>query len=91
MLRSEDQFYIWQSILRGAGVITGCRRCQDVCPVGADYEGLRDALDEIAEATPEKQARLDAMTADEAAGRMPQAYREAARWIGPRGGDGDGA
>ena len=48
MLRSEDSFNLWQSILRGAGVITGCRRCADVCPVGADYEPmLKDALDAI--------------------------------------------
>ena len=33
MVRSEDSFNLWQSILRGAGVITGCRRCADVCPV----------------------------------------------------------
>ena len=26
----------------------GCRRCQDVCPVGADYEKmLKDALDAV--------------------------------------------
>ena len=47
LLRSERSFYLWQSILRGAGVVTGCRRCQDVCPVGADYAGLVDALEEI--------------------------------------------
>jgi ferredoxin len=53
MLRSEDSFNLWQSILRGAGVITGCRRCADVCPVGADYEPmLKDALERIAESTP---------------------------------------
>ena len=38
LVRSEDSFNLWQSILRGAGVITGCRRCADVCPVGADYD-----------------------------------------------------
>ena len=58
LLRSEDSFNLWQSILRGAGVITGCRRCADVCPVGADYEAmLRDALDAIPENTPAKEAR----------------------------------
>jgi epoxyqueuosine reductase QueG len=55
MLRSEASFDLWQSILRGAGVITGCRRCADVCPVGADYEPmLKDALEAIPEATREK-------------------------------------
>lgn len=82
MLRSEDSFNLWQSILRGAGVITGCRRCADVCPVGADYEAmLKDALDAIPEHTPAKQARLDAMVEAESDG-MPEAYDAQARWIG---------
>jgi epoxyqueuosine reductase len=83
MLRSEDSFNLWQSILRGAGVITGCRRCADVCPVGADYETmLKDALDAIPEHTPDKQARLDAMVQAEAAGALPETYDAQARWIG---------
>ena len=62
LLRSEDSFNLWQSILRGAGVVTGCRRCADVCPVGEDYEKmLADALDEIPENTPAKEARLAQM------------------------------
>jgi ferredoxin len=82
MLRSEDSFNLWQSILRGAGVITGCRRCADVCPVGADYEAmLKDALDAIPENTPQKEARLAAMVAEEAAGPVP-AYQQQIRWIG---------
>ncbi len=83
LLRSEDSFNLWQSILRGAGVVTGCRRCQDVCPVGADYEAmLKDALDVIPEDTPEKQARLDAMTEAEAGGALPLGYEAQRRWIG---------
>jgi epoxyqueuosine reductase QueG len=79
MLRSEDSFNLWQSILRGAGVITGCRRCADVCPVGADYEAmLKDALDAIPENTPEKEARLAAMAAAEPS----PAYERQIRWIG---------
>jgi ferredoxin len=63
LLRSETSFNLWQSILRGSGVITGCRRCADVCPVGADYEQmLADAHQEIPETTPEKEARLAKMT-----------------------------
>jgi len=63
LLKSEDSFYLWQSILRGAGVVTGCRRCADVCPVGADYAAmLGDALEEIPENTPAKEKRLAAMT-----------------------------
>ena len=62
LLRSEDSFNLWQSILRGAGVVTGCRRCADVCPVGADYEQmLADAHEEIPENTPQKEQRLAAM------------------------------
>jgi epoxyqueuosine reductase QueG len=81
MLRSEASFNLWQSILRGAGVITGCRRCADVCPVGADYEAmLKDALDEIPENTREKEARLAAMIATEPS---PE-YQRQIRWIGRR-------
>jgi ferredoxin len=61
MLRSETSFNLWQSILRGAGVITGCRRCADVCPVGEDYKRLEDALAEIPEDTDAKRAKLAAM------------------------------
>jgi epoxyqueuosine reductase QueG len=83
MLRSEDSFNLWQSILRGAGAVTGCRRCQDVCPVGADYDAmLKDALDDIPERTAAKQERLDAMVKSEAAGTLPTAYQSQARWIG---------
>lgn len=79
---SEDSFNLWQSILRGAGVITGCRRCQDVCPVGADYAMLQDALDEIPETTPAKELRLVDMVRAEAAGTLPEAHAAQRRWIG---------
>jgi epoxyqueuosine reductase len=82
MLRSKEQFSLWQSILRGSGVVTGCRRCQDVCPVGDDYVALADALDEIPESTPEKQERLNVMAAEEAAGVRPAGYERQQRWIG---------
>ena len=86
MIRSEDSFNLWQSILRGAGVITGCRRCQDVCPVGEDYAAmLHDALDEIAEANADKSARLAAMATREAEGELPDSYDDQARWIGALG------
>ena len=82
LLRTEDSFNLWQSILRGAGVITGCRRCADVCPVGADYEAmLKDALDVIPENTPQKEARLAAMVAADGAAPSP-AYLRQIRWIG---------
>ena len=89
MLRSEDQFYLWQSILRGAGVVTGCRRCQDVCPVGDDYPALADALDAIPEDNDDKRARLAAMRADEAKGGLPASYLAARRWIGALAGPED--
>jgi len=79
LLRSEATFNLWQSILRGSGVITGCRRCADVCPVGADYESmLADAMDEIPENTPQKEQRLVFMQQDPASG----AYAPQQRWIG---------
>ena len=81
MLRSEDSFNLWQSILRGAGVITGCRRCADVCPVGADYEPmLKDALDAIPENTAQKEARLAQMVASEPS----PPYQRQIHWIGRR-------
>jgi epoxyqueuosine reductase QueG len=82
MLRSKDHFYLWQSILRGAGVVTGCRRCQDVCPVGADYAALADALETIPEATPGKEQRLEAMRISAAQGEVPAGHSAQARWFG---------
>ncbi len=79
MIRSEDSFNLWQSILRGAGAVTGCRRCQDVCPVGDDYETLlKDALDEVPEDTPEKRFRLTDMLKNLTGGN----YQNQQRWIG---------
>jgi epoxyqueuosine reductase len=75
LLRSETSFNLWQSILRGSGVITGCRRCADVCPIGKDYEQmLADAHQEIPENTPQKEKRLAAMT-----GKVPEKQK---RFIG---------
>jgi ferredoxin len=83
LLRSETFFNLWQSILRGSGVVTGCRRCADVCPVGEDYAGmLKDVLTDIAEDTPAKQARLAEMLVREEQGEPPEAYARQRRWIG---------
>jgi epoxyqueuosine reductase len=83
LVRSEDSFNLWQSILRGAGVITGCRKCADVCPVGADYPAmLADALDALPESTAAKENRAARMEQDERAGRMGEAYAAQRRWIG---------
>jgi len=83
LLVSEDSFNLWQSILRGAGVITGCRRCQDVCPVGNDYiELIGDALEKIPEDNQEKQERLAKMVEEEEANKMPTDFNIQERWIG---------
>ena len=83
LVRSEDSFNLWQSILRGAGVITGCRKCADVCPVGADYQAmLADALDAIPESTSAKENRAMRMEQDERSGRMGEGYEAQSRWIG---------
>jgi epoxyqueuosine reductase len=81
LLKSETSFNLWQSILRGSGVVTGCRRCADVCPVGADYEAmLADALNDIPENTPEKEARLAAMQRETHG--EPAQYRKQKHFIG---------
>lgn len=83
LLRSETSFNLWQSILRGSGAITGCRRCADVCPVGADYpQMLADALDVIPESTPEKRSQAAAFATSEAAGNRGPNYAAQRRWIG---------
>ena len=83
LLRSETTFNLWQSILRGAGAITGCRRCADVCPVGADYaDMLMDALEAMPEDTEAKRLRLVDMVTAEAEGRLPDDYVDQQRWIG---------
>jgi len=92
LLRSETTFNLWQSILRGSGAITGCRRCADVCPIGEDYAPmLKDALDAIPESNPDKEARLAAMQAAEAAASPISTtasgaggYAAQKRWIGER-------
>ena len=83
LLRSEDSFNLWQSILRGSGVVTGCRRCQDVCPVGADYAAyLEDALHAIPETNRAKEERLNTMRQAESDDALPSAYAQQRRWIG---------
>lgn len=86
MLKSKESFMAWQSILRGVGVYSGCTRCVDVCPVGRDWEMLRDAQEAIAERTPEKEARLAEMAARAERGDRGPHFAHSARWIkGPSG------
>ncbi|MBI1733389.1 MAG: hypothetical protein HYR49_11575 [Gammaproteobacteria bacterium] len=83
LIKSENTFYLWQSILRGAGAINGCRNCQDVCPVGQDYAAhLEAALQEIPDDSPAKQEALREMVAQEADGMLPASYTGQQRWIG---------
>src|SRR5262249_45804565 len=83
LLRSEASFNLWQSILRGSGAITGCRRCADVCPVGADYpEMLAAAVDDMPEDNDVKRLRLADMVRAEAEVRLPNDYLTQQRWIG---------
>jgi len=81
-VQSMDTFMIWQSMLRGVGVYTGCTRCADVCPVGADYDAhLRQVQDAIPEATAAKRERLAGLGRPEARPASP-GLRAHARWIG---------
>lgn len=83
MLRTMESSEIFQAMLRGSGIVSGCRNCADVCPVGEDYETLlKPWVDDISEATPEKQARLDAMVKIESDGGMPEEFNSQRRWIG---------
>jgi epoxyqueuosine reductase QueG len=83
LLRTETMFNLWQSILRGSGVITGCRRCADVCPVGEDYpEMLAEALETMPEDSDAKRLRLSDMISAEEAGVLPDSYFGQQRWIG---------
>jgi len=85
LVKSKETFHIWMSILRGAGVTTGCRRCQDVCPVGEDYDALhRDALDNIPEENPDKKTRISQMIEVEKTGVMTEQYLANKHWIGNR-------
>ena len=81
LLKSKESFMVWQSILRGVGVYSGCTRCVDVCPVGNDYAHLRDAQEPIPERTPEKEARLADMARRGAQGDRGEFWERSARWI----------
>ncbi len=81
-VQSMDTFMVWQSMLRGVGVYTGCTRCYDVCPVGGDYEAhLADVQATIPEATPEKERRLRDLQSHPARAAA-EGLRAHARWIG---------
>jgi len=81
LLKSKESFMVWQSILRGVGVYSGCTRCVDVCPVGKDYEEIRDIQEEIPERTPEKETRLAELARRAEAGDRGPHWAHSARWI----------
>jgi ferredoxin len=82
-LRGMESSEIFQAMLRGSGIISGCRRCADVCPVGEDYEtALKKWVDEIHEETPRKLGRLAAMMISEQGGNLPDSYHNKKRWVG---------
>lgn len=76
----ETMFNFWQSILREAGVITGCDRCANVCPVGADLESmLRGALEHMPEDSKIKQHRLALMRAAKETRQLPAEFQQQER------------
>ncbi|MGH7818855.1 MAG: hypothetical protein ACREQ9_03705 [Candidatus Binatia bacterium] len=82
-VRSTDTLMIWQSMLRGVGIYSGCTRCYDVCPVGADYAAhLEDVQETIAETTPAKEARLGTLARARRNGTASATLAANARWIG---------
>lgn len=86
LLKSKESFMVWQSILRGVGVYSGCTRCVDVCPVGKDYaQALADVQEEIAERTAQKELRLAEMASRSAAGDRGEHWRYSVRWINGAG------
>ena len=86
MIRSKDTFMIWQSMLRGVGVLTGCTRCYDVCPVGSDYEEhLSESEKAIPESTDEKVNRLDRYRELVHNGLNAPDYEANRAWIGKSG------
>ncbi len=81
-LKSRESFMVWQSILRGVGVYSGCTRCVDVCPVGQDYEAhLREVQEQIPERTPEKETRLGEMARRRERGDRGPHFSHSARWV----------
>lgn len=83
LLRGTDTLMIWQSMLRGVGIYTGCTRCYEVCPVGADYDRhLREVQEEIPEATSQKRERLASLQGSVGRNGHSQDFSQNRRWIG---------
>jgi len=83
VMRDTDTLMIWQSMLRGVGIHTGCTRCYDVCPVGGDYDShLSEVQETIPEESAEKRDRLTRLARERAAGRLSAGLLSHSRWIG---------
>lgn len=82
LLQGTDSLMVWQSMIHGAGVNTGCTNCADVCPVGDDYDRLAEARADIPEATDEKRERLADLRRSELEGDLPPGLEAHERWIG---------
>lgn len=88
LIQSRTSSEMFDAMLHGTGIVSGCRRCIDVCPVGADYEAsLKQHLDKISEDTLEKAGRLAEMIQLEGQDKFPPALEEHRRWIGRLAGD----
>jgi hypothetical protein len=75
---------IWQSMLRGVGVGTGCTGCDDVCPAGAGGEAhLRAVQARIPGETPARRERLAAHGRPRARAASAALVAHAG-WIGER-------
>ncbi|MFB6354655.1 MAG: hypothetical protein ABEJ92_11290 [Halobacteriales archaeon] len=81
-LQGTDSLMIWQSMIHGAGVNTGCTNCADVCPVGEDSDRIEAATGEIDEATAAKRDRLADLRRAELEGELPPGLDAHERWIG---------
>jgi 3-isopropylmalate/(R)-2-methylmalate dehydratase large subunit len=81
-LQSTDTLMIWQSMIHGDGVNTGCTNCADVCPVGDDYGRLAEANADIDEATETKRQRLAELRRAELTDDLPAELEAHERWIG---------
>ena len=83
-VRSTDTLMIWQSMLRGVGIYSGCTRCYDVCPIGDDYAAhLAEVQETIAEETAGKRERLGRQR--DGSSDEPSGLDLHARWIGKLG------
>jgi len=81
-LQSTDTLMVWQSMIHGAGVNTGCDNCAAVCPVGDDFDRLVEAVATIEEATDVKRERLAELRRAELTDTLPPGLEDHARWIG---------